>query len=144
MPLRIEGSQMHVLVNRGWVAAGSRRDLLPAVTTPSGMQEIAGIAVVPTSRPYELASNSAMNAKAGPVRQNLVIERVAAETRLALQPVVIQQTSQASDGLVREWPRPDARIDANRAYALQWYAMAVVGVLLWLVLNLKKKNQEEK
>jgi surfeit locus 1 family protein len=25
-PLRIEGSAMHVLVNRGWVAAGARRE----------------------------------------------------------------------------------------------------------------------
>ena len=140
MPLRIEGSQVHVLVNRGWVAAGLRRDQLPTIATPSGSQMIEGSASVPASRPYELARVDEADAKAGPVRQNLVIERIAAEQRITLQPLVILQTSAAGDGLVRDWPRPDARADTNRAYALQWYVMALVALLLWITLNLKKAN----
>jgi surfeit locus 1 family protein len=142
MPLRIGGSQMHVLVNRGWIAAGPRRDRLPEIITPPGVQEVEGIAVLPNARPYELAPDDA-SAREGAVRQNLVVDRISAQTRLALQPVVIQQTSPAADRLVREWPRADARADTNRAYALQWYAMALVGVVLWLCLNLKKKEAEQ-
>src|SRR5690554_968276 len=36
MPLRVPGSSMHVLVNRGWIAAGPDRSRLPEVPTPSG------------------------------------------------------------------------------------------------------------
>lgn len=143
MPLRISGSQMHVLVNRGWIAAGPRRDRLPAVITPAGEQVIDGTAVVPSATPYELGPESSDSTR-GPVRQNLVIDRIAGQTGLALQPMVIQQASAAPDGLVREWPRLDARADTNRAYALQWYAMALVGFVLWISLNLKKKDAELK
>jgi surfeit locus 1 family protein len=141
MPLRIDGSAMHVLVNRGWIAAGPRRDRLPAVDTPREVQTVEGIAAVPDSNPYELRQPT--GSATGLVRQNLVIERVAIEQRMALQPLVILQTSPARDGLVRDWPRPDARADTHRAYALQWYAMAVLAVVLWVALNLKRTRDAE-
>lgn len=140
MPMRMEGSALHVLVNRGWVAAGAHRDRLPSVQTPAGVLTVEGTAVIPASNPYELSGAPRANANAGPVRQNLVIERVAAEQGLALQPVVILQGSAAADGLLRDWPRPDARTDSHRAYALQWYAMALVAVVLWIAFNLKKND----
>ncbi len=143
MPLRIEGSTLHVLVNRGWVAAGTRREQLPPVVTPSGSLTIEGTAMVPMPNPYELSRVPEGNASASPLRQNLVIERVAAEQGMALQPIVILQSSPSSDGLMRDWPRPDARTDNHRAYAFQWYAMAVVAVILWIGFNLKKAENNE-
>jgi len=140
MPLRIDGSGMNVLVNRGWIPAGLRRDQLPRFDTPGGAVTIEGVASVPAQQPYELSRAEEANAGSGPVRQNLVIERVAAEQRLTLQPLVILQTSTATDGLVRDWPRPDARADTNRAYALQWYVMALVAILLWIAFNVKKTD----
>ncbi len=143
MPLRIEGSALHILVNRGWVAAGARRDQLPSIQTPAGALTVEGVAIVPGSNPYELSRAPEANANAGPIRQNLVIARVAAEQGLALQPLVILQGSAAADGLLRDWPRPDARTDNHRAYALQWYAMALVAVLLWIAFNFKKSDDHD-
>jgi surfeit locus 1 family protein len=138
-PLRIEGSAMHVLVNRGWIAAGADRTRLPEVKTPAGTINIEGTAVVPLSHPYELAPD----ATKGPLRQNLVPERMEAETSMAMQPIVLLQTSVASDGLVREWPKPNAGVDTHRAYALQWYVMALVTLGLWIGLNLHKAPSRE-
>ncbi len=143
MPLRIEGSILYVLVNRGWIAAGTRREQLPPVVTPAGSLTIEGTAMVPMPNPYELSRAPEANASAGPLRQNLVIERVAAEQGMALQPIVILQSSPSSDGLMRDWPRPDARTDNHRAYAFQWYAMAVVALILWIAFNLKKTENDE-
>lgn len=140
MPLRMEGGQMHVLVNRGWVAAGTRRDLLPDIPTLAGTLQIEGVVSVPAPRPYELSKAAEADSQSGPLRQNLVIGRIAADQRLALQPLVILQTSSATDGLVRDWPRPDSRADTNRGYALQWYAMALVAVILWIAFNLKRTD----
>ena len=39
-PVRIEGGELSVLVNRGWIAAGPRRDLLPKIPTPAGPQSL--------------------------------------------------------------------------------------------------------
>jgi len=140
MPLRMEGGRTYVLVNRGWVAGGSRRNQLPSIQTPAGTLQIEGVVSVPAPHPYELARAGQADSQSGPVRQNLVIERIAADLHLTLQPLVIQQTSTATDGLVRDWPRPDARADTNRAYALQWYAMALMAVILWVAFNLKRTD----
>lgn len=144
MPLRLAGSRMHILVNRGWVASGGRRNVLPNIPTPVGLVAIEGIASVPPDQPYELAKAGESNAVPGPIRQNLVIERVAAEQGRTLQPFVILQTGTAPDSLVREWPRPDARSDTNRAYALQWYAMSALAVIMWIVLNLKRADDQSR
>lgn len=137
-PLQIEGGDRHVLINRGWIAAGPDRGRLPVVATPAEVVSIEGVAVVPLAHPYELAPD----ANSGPLRQNLVPERVAAEMKLAMQPVVVLQTGKSPDGLVRDWPKPDAGVNTHRAYALQWYVMAVLAVALWLGLNLKKTGEK--
>jgi surfeit locus 1 family protein len=133
-PLRITGGSVHVLVNRGWIAAGRTRAELPEVATPTGEQTVAGLASVPTGRVYELAADTVE----GPVWQNLILDRYRAWSQLELQPIVIQQTSDAGDGLVREWDRPDAGADRHRGYALQWFSLAALAVVLYVVLNLKR------
>jgi len=69
---------------------------------------------------------------------NLVLERYAKWSGLDLLPVVLQQTNDTGDRLVRDWPRPDFGIEKHKAYALQWYALAAVTVILYVVLNLKR------
>ena len=123
------GAGLHVLVDRGWIAAGDRRKL-PAVPTPEGPQTVEGVGAVPPRRFLELAPES----DSGPVRQNLVLERERERLGLALQPFVIQQTSAANDGLVREWERPDTDVSRHRGYALQWYSFAALAVIFYVLV----------
>src|SRR2546423_11271161 len=110
-PLELEGGgDLHVLVNRGWIAAGDR-SRLPAVPTPEAVQTIEGIAVTPSRRFFELAPEAA----SGPLRQNLGPEREEKRLGLLLQPFVIEQTSGARDGPVREWQRPDTAVRRHRS-----------------------------
>jgi surfeit locus 1 family protein len=133
-PFRIEGADLHVLVNRGWVAAGPRRDRLPVVAAAPGLQTIEGLAVVSGGPAYELAPDAAP----GPVRQHLSIERIGTDTGLRLQPLVVQLKSDAKDGLVRAWERPDAGVNTHRAYALQWYALALLTLVVYIVLGFRR------
>jgi len=136
-PLRIEGGPLHVLVNRGWVAAGPRRDRLPDVGAPVGSQRIEGLAVAQSRPPYELAPDDAP----GPVRQHLDLDRVAAVSGLRLQPIVVQQTGAATDGLVRAWARPDAGVNTHRAYAVQWYGLAILTAVVYVALGFKRGGE---
>jgi surfeit locus 1 family protein len=134
-PLRIAGGNVHVLVNRGWVAAGRTRDDVPQVPVPRGTQAVEGIATVPAGRVYELAADTPRNA----VWQHLVLDRYRAWSGLELAPFVLQQTNGGGDGLVREWDRPDAGADRHRSYALQWFSLAILAVVLYVVLNAKRR-----
>jgi cytochrome oxidase assembly protein ShyY1 len=51
---------------------------------------------------------------------------------------VIEQHSHADDGLLREWPRPDTGVEKHEAYALQWYALAGLAVVLFIVLSFRR------
>ena len=133
-PLKIAGSDMHVLVNRGWVAAGARRDSLPQIPTPAGTATVEGIAVVPSGRIFELEANT----QKGIVWQNLVLARYAKWSGLMLQPVVLQQTSEAADGLARAWGRPDTGADKHRGYAFQWYALAATILITYVALSFRR------
>ncbi len=140
-PVRIEGGELCVLVNRGWIAAGPRRDVLPKFPTPAGPRSLEGIALVPGGRYFEFASDHAAGKKTGaaaePVWQNLNFERYAETTRLALQPFLIRQTSASDDGLARMWERADRGVDIHRGYAFQWYSLAALILVLYVVLNLR-------
>ncbi len=135
-PLKIAGGDMHVLVNRGWVAAGARRDSLPQIQTPAGMQTVEGIAVVPTSRILELDAKT----EEGMVWENLVLARYAKWSGLKLQPFVLQQTSDAADGLARVWQRPDTGADRHRGYAFQWYALATMTLISYVAFSFKRQT----
>jgi surfeit locus 1 family protein len=122
MPLRLDGSTMHVLVNRGWVTGTGDRARLPSVKTPEGEVHIVGIAVEPGLRVYELSEQQIE----GQVWQNLTVERYRAHTNYAIQPIMIQQTNDTGDGLLRVWPTPTRSIAVHRSYALQWFSLAVL------------------
>ena len=61
-PLKIEGSQMRILINRGWIGWGSGRTVLPVVATPVGRVQITGLASVPSSKKFFLLSSVMISA----------------------------------------------------------------------------------
>ena len=130
-PLRLNGT--HVLVNRGWVPAGRTRDELPKVRVPAGTTKVEGLALA--QLPQALVAGVPA---AGKVRQNVDIDAYARETGLRLLPLVIQQDLPADDGLLREWPRPDAGAEKHASYALQWYSLAVLAVVMLVVLSIRR------
>ena len=130
-PLRLNG--VHVLVNRGWLEAGRTRDALPEAATPAGPVRITGLAL--ERLPHVLEAGRAASAR---VRQNIDIGEFARESGLRLQPIVIEQHSALADGLLREWPRPDAGVEKHEMYTLQWYSLAGLAVVLFIVLSFRR------
>lgn len=135
-PLRLASSTMHVLVNRGWVAASPRREELPRLLTPAGEVRIEGVALARLPRALSLGK-----AQQGRLRQNVDIEQFAAETGIALLPIVLQQHAGPDDGLLRDWPRPDVGVDTHASYALQWYSLAALAVVLFVVLSFRRVSE---
>ena len=132
-PLRLaEG--IHVLVNRGWVAAPPTREQLPQVQTPRGRIRVEGVV-----QPHLPRAMKVGEAPKGPVRQNLELKDFATETGLTLQAFVIEQHSDTGDGLARDWPPPDAGAQKNDAYSFQWYSLAGLALVLGVVFSFRKR-----
>jgi cytochrome oxidase assembly protein ShyY1 len=51
---------------------------------------------------------------------------------------VIEQHSDLPDGLARDWPPHDLGIEKHQGYALQWYSLAALAVVLLIVLSFRR------
>ncbi len=124
-----------VLVQRGWAPRDLRdRRLLPPVPTPEGEVELRGRIAPPPGRLYEFDAD-----EAGPIRQNLDLERHAREIGVALRPLSVLQeddASTAADGLLRRWPAPGVDVAKHQGYAFQWFALSalITGLYVWFQL----------
>src|SRR5678815_5088421 len=76
----------------------------------------------------------------GRVRQNLDRAAFAAETGLQPEPVILEQVSSADDGLSRDWPRAEFGPEKHESYAFQWYSLAALSVVLFLVLSFRRSS----
>lgn len=121
-PLRIDASQVRVLVNRGWAPRDpAERTHLPSVRQPDGVVEIEGIAMQDVPRVFQFTRSDF-----GPIRQNLDIDELRKEIDAPLAGFVIQQTSALDDALDREWIPPATGVERHRGYAFQWFSLAAL------------------
>lgn len=138
-PLRIEDSEVRVLVNRGWIALGPDRAQLPAAPVPAGAQEVTGIATVPSDKPFRLGPEAPLRDDGRTVWQHMDLARFAAAVRYPVQPVVVLLDPQSpAAGLVRDWNRLDAGIAVHQGYAFQWFALAVALIAFYLFLGWRR------
>jgi surfeit locus 1 family protein len=136
-PLKIEGSEVRVLINRGWAGWTSGRGVMPEVATPGGRVQITGLAMVPSTKRFFLMPDHPETSEK--LWTKLDMARFQVQLGHPLQPVVLLQTGgDAPDALVRHWPPPDDRVSKHRGYAFQWYGMAVALFLFYLCASVRK------
>jgi surfeit locus 1 family protein len=135
-PLKLTGSNVHVLVLRGWVARDPlERTRLPALITPPQTVQLTGLAVAQLQQPMMLAKEP----PPGPgerLWQHFDYPRFARWAGVDVYPMVLRQTEEPEyqDGLARDWNQPGIGVDRHRAYAFQWFAMTAVALGIWLAL----------
>ena len=61
--------------------------------------------------------------------------------------VMVVQTGSASEGLLRQWDRPDLGVDKHHGYAFQWFSLSALLVVLyvwfqWIAPRRKKRADD--
>lgn len=136
-PLRIEDSDVRVLVNRGWIPLGPDRAHRPDIETPREPQEIMGIATVPAEKIFTLGDPAPLGLEWPQVWLHMDMKRYAQLVPFPVQPVVVLLDAQAPGGFVREWARLDAGIAVHYGYAFQWFALAAALTAGYLFIGLR-------
>lgn len=143
MPFAIAGSDLHVLVARGWLPRDARqRDKLPAIVTPDGPVTLEGTARRNAGHVMQLGSAPAL--QPGAIVQNADEAQVAAASGLKMQPFVIEQTAAVAGDdsqLVRDWPAPELGVDKHRGYAFQWYALSAMALIFFVWNGFRRGKQ---
>jgi surfeit locus 1 family protein len=134
-----------VLVDRGWVPLGTTRAELPEVAVGAGKREVSGILdrlPVPGLRVGPAAAPGAT----GWPRVMLFPAEADVESALGvdveLRIVLLDPGS--PDGFERTW-RPSLGFGPERhlGYAVQWFAFAIVAVVMFVALNLGRAPPDE-
>lgn len=141
MPMKLAGLDQAVLVARGWFPRDVKeRTRLPHLDTPTGIIEMQGVARSHAARLYEFKSAQVL--RPGAIVQNAEIAEFAKASKLPLLPLLIEQTSDTHDGLVRDWPRPSGGADKHRAYAFQWHGLAATAFVFFLVTGFRRGTRQ--
>ncbi len=128
-PLRIEGTDAVVVVQRGWVQRNFiDRTKLPAIETPAGAVAVSGVIAPPPPKLYAFDGP-----ESGPIRQNLDLGEFRARTGLPLLTgLSVRQTGPASEGLLRDWAQPGSGVEKHYGYAFQWFALSALIAILYV------------
>lgn len=138
-PLHIEGSESRVLVNRGWVALGSSREVLPRIAAPDAPVNVIGIATIPDAHGFHLGSARPPGSGWQPVWEYLDLAEYARSVPFRVQPVVVLlDPDSPAGGFRRQWARLDAGIATHEGYAVQWFALASALVAIYIFVNIRK------
>jgi len=147
MPFKISGAEKYVLVERGWLPRGAEHGSIPRFGTPAGQQRIEGVAVLRPARVLQLGTPTPLHP--GAIVQNLEPAELVRASGLDLQPFVLEQTSRdaaaddtATPALVRNWPAPGIDVDRHRGYAFQWYGLAVMTFLFFVITGFRSASKQ--
>ena len=136
-PLKIAGSDLHVLIARGWVKRDAAdRAKLPAIAAPAGIVDVEGI--VRRDAGHVLQLGKAEPLRPGAIVQNADTLQFELAAGLKMQPFVIEQTNDAQDSLTRDWPRPSTGVEKHRGYAFQWYALAATALIFFVATGFRR------
>lgn len=137
MPFRLTGSGRVVMVERGWIARDPRdRMHVPALVTPPGTVVLEG--TVRRAPGHVLQLGESPRLQPGAILQNLNLAEFASASGLPVQSLLVDQTSDTADRLLRDWPRPSSGIDRHLGYAFQWYALSAMAAVFFCVTGFRR------
>lgn len=138
-PLRRPGSDVLLMVDRGWVPLGATRDDLPDVSVRPDEREVSGKLDELPAPGLRLGDAAAPGSTSWPRVLNFPT-RPELEAVLAapVEPRVLLLDAGAADGFEREW-RPAMRFGPERhlGYAIQWFALALTLTAIFVALSLR-------
>lgn len=138
-PLHIDGTDVRVLVNRGWIPGDAQGRPMPA-PVPTGVRTVEGVAYIPAPPALVLSSGPEAAAAWGERWPYLTTDLYQAGVAYPVQPLAILLDPDAPDGFVREWPREMPKEGMHLGYAVQWFAFALIALVIWFRLSLRPRR----
>ena len=136
-PLRLPGAGI-VMVDRGWIPETRTRDTRPDLAVDESPRQVSG-RVVPYPQP-----GLRLAAEAGSGWPRRVVYPTPGDIAAALDadvhPHMIWLDAGDPDGYRRAWKPSEFGPARHIGYAVQWFALAVTLILIYIVLKFRRRN----
>jgi len=128
-----------LLINRGWIPGTGNRQKLPALTDVRGQQTIQGMIKLPPKKAFTLSDQTE---KRGWPRlvQVISLKKMGNDYHTPLYPFVVLLSPKAPNGFTREWKPVVMSAKKHIGYAVQWFALALTLVIMYLILNTQRQG----
>jgi surfeit locus 1 family protein len=138
-PLRLADSGKTVLVNRGWVPVGNSRAVLPDISGTTGEVLVDATIQVPPTKLFRLGAMDEENKGWPQVVQQIEMNELEQRLGYPLQQLILLLDKDDEFGFIRDWkPVYGVTPDKHRAYAVQWFTLAAVLLMIFIGVNSKR------
>ncbi|HUL12199.1 MAG TPA: SURF1 family protein [Methylococcaceae bacterium] len=141
-PLRINGSSLTVLVNRGWIPAGRDRTRRPDLAITQTKVRIGGFVDRFPGVGFKLKGSEIPSPGWPALVQLADSERLSGRLGYRLLPYQVLLDANEGEGYERAWQPPSLLPETNQGYALQWFSFALVLVFLYVWYGYERKRPE--
>lgn len=132
-----------VLVDRGWVAGDSMRQSFPNVEIPKGVLQLQGAVYFPSTNNWVLGPDFEEKENKITILERINTKFITQILQKSVYPFIIRLDKDQAYGFIREWAVVSMPPQRHLAYALQWFAMALVILIIFVALNLKKIDEKK-
>ncbi len=139
-PLQLSDNGELVLINRGWTAT---TPFTESLTDSTGQLTIGGEITIPQAPAIQLTPSDDGH-QFPPRWPYLTVERYRQWSGLEILPILVLQTSEDEQNFIRQWPTPKVSDLMHIGYAIQWFAFAVIALLVWLRLSYQRVTNENR
>lgn len=131
-PLRITGEKKLLLVDRGFIRPTNKIDAV------NDEQHIRGYIKELDEHPFTLGKNI-LNPKASPlVMQKIDFREISQITHETYFPFILRQNASDAHGFLRDWTITTILPERHMAYAIQWFALAILVVIAYFCFCCEK------
>ena len=137
-PLKLLHRDEAVLVDRGWVPLGPDRKQLPDISVDTDVVSLRGTVYVPYKQGFRLGSMDEGHFGWPRLIQYLDFGAMSDRVGYPLAPLTIRLDPNLPHGYRREWQPVSMSPETHLAYAMQWFTLAAVLIVIYLALSLKR------
>jgi len=131
-----------LLVNRGWLPLGQTRQDLPNITVADAPRVIRGIlADLPGKLPSFGIGPSTSGGGWPRIIRDVEIEQIGLDLGYTMSPYLLQLEQADSAAYTQNWQAIASGPEKNQSYAIQWFSMALVIVILFIGLNSRRLEE---
>jgi surfeit locus 1 family protein len=137
-PFSFDGGESWIMVNRGWTPSSKDRSKLPDITVTNERAELRGVLSQPPGQLMQLGGKM-KSTNSWPARvQNIDLTQIGQDIGKLLQPYVLHLDATSEHAYFQDWKPYVDTPQKNQSYAIQWFSMAVVLLLIFVSLNSRR------
>ncbi len=137
-PLKLKFDDTVIMINRGWVPVGNDRNNLPELDSSEGEVEVYGVISHHRSVPVIKLGESVIDV--GKRWLYFDIEQYNQMTGYNILPVQVLIDKRNIDAYEVNWPEFDPKVTMHIGYSIMWFTFAIIVVVTYFGLNIRKEQ----